>query len=115
MYKNDDEATEFDRSVFVIYDKSELIEFLKLDKKGMNVLVCLFNKQLYDSLSFLEEIKSLILFDNSKTRVEIIKELKQHFKNKQSFVSQISETKFQGSNLISTQFNNFYKGLFLLM
>ncbi|OXG08958.1 hypothetical protein BC749_103247 [Flavobacterium araucananum] len=115
LYKNDDEATEFDRSVFVIYDKSELIEFLKLDKKGMNVLVCLFNKQLYDSLSFLEEIKSLILFDNSKTRVEIIKELKQHFKNKQSFVSQISETKFQGSNLISTQFNNFYKGLFLLM
>lgn len=115
LYKNENEVTEFNRSIFVVYDKSELIEFLQLDKKGTNVLVCLFNKQLYDSLSFLEEVKSLILLDNSKTRIEIIKELKAHFKSKPAIIPETSAMKFSASNIISTQFNNFYKALFFLM
>lgn len=115
VYKNENESKDFDRSIFVVYDKSELIEFLKLDKKGVNVLVCLFDKQLYESLSFLEEVKSLILFDSSKTRTEIIKELKSHFRSKSAFVPELSEMKFPTSNIISTQFNNFYKALFFLM
>jgi len=114
LYKNENEATEFDRSIFVIYDKNELIEFLQLDKKGINVLVCLFNKQLYNSLSFLEEVKSLILLDSSKTRIEIIKELKLHL-SKSDFDEETSEITFPASNGISTQFNNFYKALFFLM
>lgn len=108
-YNSESESTEYDRSIFVIYEKSELIDFLKLDKKGTNVLVCLFNKHLYDSLSFLEEIKSLVLLDNSKTRNELVTELKQNFKTKVDYDLKISEMKFPLSNSNSTQFNNFYK------
>ncbi|WP_428232284.1 hypothetical protein [Flavobacterium sp.] len=113
--KNENESKEFDRSIFVVYDKAELIEFFKLDKKGINVLVCLFDKQLYDSLSFLEEVKSFILLDSSKTRVEIIKELKLHFNSKSDVVPQLSEPKFPTSNILSTKFDTFYKALFFLM
>lgn len=115
LYKNENESEEFDRSVFVIYDKSELLEFLKLDKKGTSFLVCLFNKQLCDSFSFLEEVKSLILMDNSKTRAEITKELKLYFNNREALFSPISELKLTASNGISAQFNNFYKTMFSLM
>ena len=115
LSKNENEAAKFDRSIYVVYDKSELVEFLQLEKKGTNVLVCLFNKQLYDSLSFLQEVKSLILLDSSKTRIEIIKELKSHFKNKSDLVPETSEMKFAASNILSIKFNNFYKALFFLM
>lgn len=115
LSKNTNEAAKFDRSIYVVYDKSELVEFLQLEKKGTNVLVCLFNKQLYDSLSFLQEVKSLILLDSSKTRIEIIKELKSHFKNKSDLVPETSEMKFAASNILSIKFNNFYKALFFLM
>jgi len=115
LSKNENEAAKFDRSIYVVYDKSELVEFLQLEKKGTNVLVCLFNKQLYDSLSFLQEVKSLILLDSSKTRIEIIKELKSHFKNKSDLVPETSEMKLAASNIMSIKFNNFYKALFFLM
>lgn len=115
LSKNENEAVKFDRSIYVVYDKSELVEFLQLEKKGTNVLVCLFNRQLYDSLSFLQEVKSLILLDSSKTRIEIIKELKSHFKNKSDLVPETSEMKFAASNIMSIKFNNFYKALFFLM
>lgn len=115
LSENANEAAKFDRSIYVVYDKSELVEFLQLEKKGTNVLVCLFNKQLYDSLSFLQEVKSLILLDSSKTRIEIIKELKSHFKNKSDLVPETSEMKFAASNILSIKFNNFYKALFFLM
>ncbi|OCB75889.1 hypothetical protein B0A79_02705 [Flavobacterium piscis] len=115
LSENENEAAKFDRSIYVVYDKSELVEFLQLEKKGTNVLVCLFNKQLYDSLSFLQEVKSLILLDSSKTRIEIIKELKSHFKNKSDLVPETSEMKFAASNILSIKFNNFYKALFFLM
>ena len=115
LSENENEAAKFDRSIYVVYDKSELLEFLQLEKKGTNVLVCLFNKQLYDSLSFLQEVKSLILLDSSKTRIEIIKELKSHFKNKSDLVPETSEMKFAASNIMSIKFNNFYKALFFLM
>ncbi|MCC9065607.1 hypothetical protein [Flavobacterium piscisymbiosum] len=114
-YKNENESTEFNRSIFVIYEKSELLEFLQLDKKGTNVLVCLFNKQLYDSLSFLEEVKSLILLDSSKTRFEIIKELKMYFTGEFDAVTKSPEMNFQASNIMSTKFGNFHKALFFLM
>lgn len=114
LYQNENESTEFDRSIFVVYDKSELVEFLQLEKKGSNVLVCLFNKQLHDSLSFLQEVKSLILLDSSKTRFEIIKELKLYFQGK-DVRPEKREMNFAGSNIISTQFNSFYKALFFLM
>ncbi|MFH6957046.1 hypothetical protein ACHRV1_06545 [Flavobacterium aquidurense] len=113
LYKNDNESIEFDRSIYVVYDKSELVEFLKLDKKGPNVLVCLFNKQLYYSLSFLEEVKSLILLDNCKTADEIIKELKLHFKSNLDVVTKKTKLRIPDSSSISTQFKNFYSIFFL--
>lgn len=115
LYKNENESAEFDRSIFVVYEKSELVNFLQLDKKGTNDLVCLFDKQLYDSLSFLEDVKSLILLDSSKTRFEIIKELKQYFTGKPDAVTEKSEMNFQASTILSAKFDNFYKALFFLM
>jgi hypothetical protein len=115
ILKDENQSHNFDRSIFVVYDKTELIEFLKLNKKGTNVLVCLFNKQLFGSLSFLEEVNNLILLDDSKTRTEIIKELKLHFDNTSEFISKSAEMKFPNANSLHTQFHNFYKALFFLM
>lgn len=50
-----------------------------------------------------------------KTRVEITKELKEHFKSKKVFGSPISEIKWPASHVISTQYNSLYKALFSLM
>lgn len=113
LYTNENESTEFDRSIFVIYDKFELVEFLRLDKKGANVLVCLFNKQLYDSLSFLEEVKSLILLDNCKTGDEITKELKSHFKNYSDLEPKKAKMRLPDPNSFSSQFKHFYSIFFL--
>ena len=90
----------------IIYDKAELLQFLEMDKKGNNVLVCLFDKQLYDSLSFVEETNSLILLDSSKTRIEIVKELKAYF-IKPDPALRISEANYASSNHLQTQFNGF--------
>jgi hypothetical protein len=114
LYENENESQEFDRSIFVIYDKFELMEFLALDKKGANVLVCLFNKQLYDSLFFLEEAKNLKLLDCNQTRIEMIKELKLYFNWKCSFVNETPAIRFPASK-ISAKYNNFYKAIFSMM
>ena len=107
------ECASFDRSIFVVYDKSELIEYLNMDNKGSNVLVCLFNKQLYGSLVFLEEMNNLILLDESKTKSEIIKDLKAYF-NKKSDETEIKKTVFGNSTIFQTQFHNFHKAMFFL-
>jgi len=105
----------FDRVVYVIYDKLEVLDFLKESSKNKNVLVCLFNKQFYKSLSFLEEINSLILFDESKTRCEILKELESHFERKINITSEKENDPVTNSNLMQTQFHDYYKALFFLM
>ena len=114
LIDNKVESKEFDRFIYVIHDKTELLQFLKLNKKENNVLVCLFDKQLYNSMSFLEETNSLILLDSSKTRTEIVKELKIYF-SKPDPALQISETKFTSSRYLQTQFNGVYKALFFMM
>ncbi|MTH16018.1 hypothetical protein [Flavobacterium sp. LC2016-01] len=115
MLKNENDSKKYDRSIFVVYERNELLEFLKMDKKGRNVLVCLFNKQLYSSLSFLDEISNLIVLDNAKTRPEIISELKQHLTGNSKFKDQNKEENFFNSSIFQSQFKNFYKGLFFLM
>lgn len=113
---DENEAVEFDRCIYVVYDKSEFLDFLKLDKKGTNVLVCLFNKQLYSSLTFLEDLKNLILLDGSKNKAEIIKDLKVYFKEKKNF-SMPNTPKVISQNLsaVKSKFNNFDKALYFLM
>ncbi|WP_035651063.1 hypothetical protein [Flavobacterium sp. ASV13] len=115
LFNNEKDLIKYDRSIFVVYEKNELLEFLKMDKKGRNVLVCLFNKQLYSSLSLLDEINNLIVLDNAKTRPEIVSELKQHLTENSKSKDQNKEENFFNSSIFQTQFNNFYKGLFFLM
>jgi len=90
----EDQMINFDRVVLVIYNKFELIEFLKFYKKGTNMLVCIFNKKLYTDLIFLEDFNDLLLLDGSKTRNEIMNDLKSSFKNTLTFKQQISESGF---------------------
>ncbi|MDP5199130.1 hypothetical protein [Flavobacterium sp. DG2-3] len=80
-----EEPSDFDRCIYVVYDNVEFIDFLKLDKKGTNVLVYLFNEKLYNSVSFLEELGNLMLLDGSKAKTEIIKDLKAYFNQKNDF------------------------------
>ncbi|WP_029272624.1 hypothetical protein [Flavobacterium sp. KJJ] len=115
LLENENNSKDYDRSIFVVYDKFEMIEYLKLDKKEANVLVCLFNKQLYNSLSFLEEVKNLILLDSSKTRSQIISDLKQHFKMTLNLNKITLESRLQNTPILPTQFDNFCKALFFLM
>jgi len=90
----EDQIINFDRIVLVIYNKFELIEFLKFYKKGTNILVCIFNKKLYTDLIFLEDFNDLLLLDGSKTRNEIMNDLKSSFINALGFKQQISESGF---------------------
>ena len=115
LIQNENDSKNYDRSIFVVYDKSEMIDYLKLEKKGSNVLVCLFNKQLYSSLSFMQEINNLILLDESKTKPEIVKDLKAHFRRSPEPNTQESKTVFGSSSIFQTQFHNFYNALFFLL
>jgi len=96
----------FDRLIFVVYNKFELIEFLKLYKEGTDILVCVFNKQLYNSLSFLEEFNNLFLLDGSKTRKEIIIDLRSNLKNVFNFKQQFSESMFSANPLENQSFTS---------
>ncbi|SEP04681.1 hypothetical protein SAMN05444671_4520 [Flavobacterium sp. CF108] len=100
---------DFEGSIFVVYNKIELIYFLKLEKKGTNVMVCFFNKQLHNSLLYFNEIKNLKLLDASKSRNELLKELKSYFKDTSDFISKMPEIKFSNPAIYQSQFENFYK------
>ena len=97
LNSNEGEEIKFNSLVLIIYNKFELIEFLKLYKKGTNVLVCVFNKYLYTELMLLEDFNDLALLDGSKTRKEIMLDLKSNFKNTLSIKQQISESVFSNS------------------
>ncbi|TDW48013.1 hypothetical protein EV144_104299 [Flavobacterium sp. 270] len=109
------DAENFDHFVYVVYDKAELVDFLKLENKMTNTLVCLFDKQLFERLSFLEEANDLFLLDGSKTRNEIIKDLTLHFNRIPNTVSQKIKGKISDSNIFQTQFQNYCKTMFFLI
>ncbi|MNL11017.1 hypothetical protein D3C87_1318350 [compost metagenome] len=115
LIENENDYKDFDRSIFVVYDKSEMIDYLKLEKKGSNALVCLFNKQLYSSLTFLQEINNLILLDETKTKPEIVKDLKAYFKKTSQCSEQSSKSVFGNSAIFQTQLNKLYNALFFLL
>lgn len=111
--ENEKEMKNFDRVVYVIYDKQEALDFLKLENIEANFLVCLFNKHLYKSLSFLEWINNLILLDESKTRCEIFKEVNLFFTKKMD--SQKANISRKTSNTLQGRFNDYYKAMYFLM
>lgn len=113
---NENESLDFDRCIYVVYNKTEFLDFLKLDKKGTNILVCLFNKQLYSSLTFLNDLKSLIMIDGSNNKAEIIKDLKLYFKEKTNFtIPTAPRVISQNLSSLKTKFSNFDKAVYFLM
>ncbi|WP_343706726.1 hypothetical protein [Flavobacterium sp.] len=102
-----------DRIVYVIYNHSELLNFLSNGKRGANILVCLFNVQFYRSLSFLEVTNNLLLFDESKTRTEILKELKQFFSGKYEYKGE--KKTFKPSKDSLKKFQEYYRAMYFLM
>jgi len=110
---NRKETKEFDHILLMIHNHNELLNFLALEKKESNVLVCLFNLQFYRSLSFLAETNNLILFDESKTRNEILKELKTFFETKSD--SKTSKTPFLPLKFSQKKVQEYYKAMYFLM
>ncbi|WET02249.1 hypothetical protein [Flavobacterium sp. YJ01] len=102
----------YDRTIYVVYNKEELLSFLQDDKR-INTLVCLFDKQFYRSLSFLKAINNLILFDESKTSREIFKEVKQFLKKKLDYKNE-KKSVLQPS-ISPTKFNEYYKAMYFLI
>nr|WP_199003137.1 hypothetical protein [Flavobacterium sp. ASV13] len=115
LLENENNKKDFDRSIFVVYDNSELLNFFELDHKGTNVMVCLFNKNLHNSFSFIEGIKDLILIDASKTRTEVFEDLKEYFKNSSNLIPKLPQMKFEKGNMPKAQFDNFQKALYFMM
>lgn len=115
LIENEDEFKDFDRSIFVVYDKAEMIDYLKLEKRGSNILVCLFNKQIFGSLAFLQEINNLILLDGTKTKPEIMKDLKAYLRTTPDSVEQDTKSIFTSASIFQTQFYNLHKALFFLL
>lgn len=111
---NKKDPKDYNYQIFVAYNKEELINFFKMDKKKANIIVCLFNKEVPGSLYFLKEIKNLILLAPSKGRVEIIKELKLYLKKTSDPTLTIPETSFLNSSILQTKFHDSYKALFFL-
>lgn len=109
---SEEEVKQYDRIVYVVHSKEELLGFLQQEKRT-NVLVCLFNKQFYASLAFLEVINNLILFDESKTSREIFKELNTFFKKKLDFKKE--SVAIPESNLPYIKSNDYYKAMYFLM
>lgn len=104
---------ESDHVVFVIHNHNELLNFLSQEKRAPNVLVCLFNVQFYRSLSFLGGINNLILFDESKTRAEIFKELKAFFSVKLD--SEAVKRTFIPTNVSQKKLQEYYKAMYYLL
>jgi len=77
-----------DKITFVVSD----LEFVKLYKKATCVLVCIFNKNLYTGLTFLEDFIDLALSVGPNMKKEIMLDLKSNFKNTLDFRQQFSES-----------------------
>lgn len=114
LLENGSKPKDFERSIFVVYNKTELIDFLKLEKKGTNVMICFFDKHLHNSLLYFNEIKNLKLLDASKSRTELLKDLKSYFKDTSDFISKIPEIKFSNPAVYQSQFDSFQKALFFI-
>ncbi|NWL03007.1 hypothetical protein DM790_19465 [Flavobacterium collinsii] len=110
---SEDKIKQYDRIVYVVYEKKELLGFLQEENKNENILVCLFDKHFFTSLSFLEMINNLILFDESKTSREIFKEVKTFFKKKLDFRN--DRISLQQLNFMQAKFPEYYKAMYYLM
>ncbi|WP_166922255.1 hypothetical protein [Flavobacterium poyangense] len=102
------EYENFDGLIVVIYNKFEVINFLKGYKKETNVLVCVFNEQLFERLTFLEEFNGVGLLDGSKTRRELVADLRSNLKKALNFKQGVKES-FSDSAVVENQLHVFLK------
>lgn len=70
------EYENFDRHIFVVYDKFDFFEYLKFGRRGFNFLICFNSTHLFSTLSFLVDIENYILLDGFETRTDVIMDLK---------------------------------------
>ena len=104
----------FDYFIFVIYDKEDLIECLKLHKEGSNALVCVFKKQMYTDLLFLEEMNDLILLDGSKSKKDLIADLKRSLNCNLNYRQQAIDSRIKSSYIaLPTEFYNSFRKLII--
>jgi hypothetical protein len=115
LLKKDNQASNYDHSVFVVYEYSELLDFFELESINTNFMVCLFSKHLFTSLSLIEEIKDLMLIDASKNKAEIFEDLKSYFKKPSSIFPKLSEKKFLKSKMPKKQLEILQRALFYMM
>lgn len=77
VYKNfknfDDVLDEYTFMLFVVYSDQELIDLLRIYKRGVPLIVSTLNQ---DIRSKLEKIEGILLFDQSKIKSEMRAELK---------------------------------------
>lgn len=110
---DNDQSEESERYISVVYSKTELIDFLRVTPKGTNILVCLFNEELYDNGSFMQEINSLISLKKYETKPGIIREIQQHFQKTPEIREQLIKSGLEASYIREAHFDDFYKALFL--
>jgi hypothetical protein len=77
VYKNfknfNDTLDEYAFMVFVVYSDQELIDLLRIYKRGVPLIVSTLNKEIKLKL---EKIEDILLFDQSKIKSEMRTELK---------------------------------------
>ena len=59
--------------VFVIYTEEEIVNLMRIYKKGIPLIVCTFNEKL---LLKMRQIDDILLLDTSKIKSEVIAELR---------------------------------------
>ena len=72
-----EELNVYEAIVFVIYTEEDLLDFLKVYRKGIPLVVCSFNNRLINVFANLNDI---FLIDTSSIRSEILNQLNRHFK-----------------------------------
>lgn len=66
--------------IYVLYNESELYNFLSVFKSDCPVLVCVFNKDIYSKLAFLESGEGFFVLNaNERNKSEIISDLSNYF------------------------------------
>lgn len=115
LLKNENKATNFDHSVFVVYEYSELLDFFELGGLHSNFIVCLFSKHLYNGLSMIEEIKDLLLIDASKNKTEIFEDLKMYLRKPAALIPKLSKKKFGKSKMHEKELEVLQRALFFMM
>ncbi|PUU71507.1 hypothetical protein DBB36_03415 [Flavobacterium sp. WLB] len=66
-------------------------------------------------MSLIGEIKGLFLIDASKTKIEVLQDLKFNFKKSSSHIPKLPDKKFVISNMIEKQLEILQRALYFMM